>query len=173
MTVYRELSATRQKRQAGAPFVHERFHSAHPRGPASKANARASRAREAGNASDQGPSATSHAAPKAQPTAKPTITGRVCAARLRALATSAGSPPSSTSPTSNPKRVTLLVITAVEGALLERELHNGILLPLLDGQAAATGTADRYLRLCASQLYRPRAAPGRKRWSDPLLQRGG
>ena len=58
--------------------------------------ANASRARPAGKASDLRPSAASHAAPMPQPTAKPIITGRVRAARLRALATSAGSPPSST-----------------------------------------------------------------------------
>jgi hypothetical protein len=73
--------------------------SAHQCGPSSgsaaKPIANASIARPAGNARDHVPSAASHAAPRPQPTVKPTITGRVRAARLRALATSAGSPPSS------------------------------------------------------------------------------
>ena len=47
--------------------------------------ATASRARPAGRARDHRPTAASHAAPRPQPTVKPTIGGQVCFARRRAL----------------------------------------------------------------------------------------
>src|SRR5213593_3085668 len=76
----------------------------------------ASSARPPGSTRDQNPTTAWNAAPRAQPRVKPTIAGHVCLARLRALATSTGSRPSSISPRSIMKRVTLAVITAVEGA---------------------------------------------------------
>jgi hypothetical protein len=70
------------------------------------------------NARDHRPSGASHAAPSEQPTAKPMIAREVRLARPRALAALSISLPSSTSPMSIVKRVTLVVITAVDGAPL-------------------------------------------------------
>src|SRR6266478_6406153 len=93
---------------------------AHQRSPPSSLTANpianASMARLAGRARDHRPTVASHAAPRPQPTAKPTIGGQVFFARMRALATLSGSLASITSPTSIMKRVTLVVITAVDGA---------------------------------------------------------
>ena len=81
-----------------------------------KPNANAIDAVAAGSIRERRPTAALHAAPTPHPTAKPTMAGHVCGARLRAAATSRGSRLKTTAPISIANRVILLVITAVGGA---------------------------------------------------------
>src|SRR3989442_7434358 len=120
--------------------------------------ASASRVRPTGRAKDHRPTAASHAAPRPQPTVKPTIAGQVCFARLRALATSSGSRPSSISPRSIVKRVTLLVITAVDGAPF-----NEICTRAFCTAIAATPSMPATIALAAFGLRRGPAATQRTR----------
>src|SRR5262249_58318269 len=79
--------------------------------PPAMVNARA--ASRAGSARDHGPPAAAHAAPAAQPTAKPPITYPASLVRLRAPATSPESRRDRIAPTSSEKRAMLMVIATV------------------------------------------------------------
>ena len=77
--------------------------------------AQPSRATPTDKASDHNSSAASHATPRPHPTANPTMTGKVRITRLPASDRPGALSPSSISPMSVAARVTLVVITVVDG----------------------------------------------------------